>query len=215
MAPSGHGPRGNIGGRRVIGGDIPLGILLLQGKCSCRVVQRRMKRAVEQGTPGHSPVSMEDSRDGYHYSRCGGHNDGGSSKEHEFSAPLMEEDDDQGETWFKRESSSAEWRSLLRLERELEAALRFEHGDSKEGESQSNPIWVTCIMLGCLFKERQVLQHAVKLYACFQRREIMCCMVKINDLEEQEEPSLSGTMGASTSATYKGDAMDVEESVGL
>ena len=57
--------------------------------------------------------------------------------------------------------------------------------------------------------------QAVKLYTHFQRREIMCCMVKINDLEEQAKPPLSGMMGASTSGTYKGDAMDVEESVGL
>ena len=43
----------------------------------------------------------------------------------------------------------------------------------------------------------------------------MRCMVKINDLEEQAEPPLSGTLGASTSGTSKGDTMDVEESVGL
>ena len=43
----------------------------------------------------------------------------------------------------------------------------------------------------------------------------MRSLVKINDLEEQAELSLSGTMGASSSATYKGDAMEVEESVSL
>ena len=53
------------------------------------------------------------------------------------------------------------------------------------------------------------------MYARFQRLEIMRCMVKINDLEEQVEPPLSGTLGASTSGTPKDDAMDVEESVGL
>ena len=40
-------------------------------------------------------------------------------------------------------------------------------------------------------------------------------MVKINDMEEQVEPPLSKTMGASTSSTSKGDTMDVEESMGL
>ena len=40
-------------------------------------------------------------------------------------------------------------------------------------------------------------------------------MVKINNLEEKVEPSLSGTMGASTSRNQRDDAMDVEESVGL
>ena len=56
---------------------------------------------------------------------------------------------------------------------------------------------------------------AVKLFARFQRREIMRCMVKINDLEERAKPPLCDTMGASTLASFKGDTMDVEESVGL
>lgn len=43
----------------------------------------------------------------------------------------------------------------------------------------------------------------------------MRCMVKINDLEEHVEPPLSGMLGHSTSDTSKGDAMDVEESMGL
>ena len=60
-----------------------------------------------------------------------------------------------------------------------------------------------------------MLGRAVNLYARFQHREIMRCMVKINDLEEQAEPPLSGTLGASTSGTPKDDVMDVEESVGL
>jgi hypothetical protein len=71
------------------------------------------------------------------------------------------------------------------------------------------------ILLGRLFKERLVLEQAVKMYARFQRLEIMRCMVKINDLEELAEPPLSGTLGASTSSTPKDNAMDVEESVGL
>ena len=43
----------------------------------------------------------------------------------------------------------------------------------------------------------------------------MRSLVKINDLEEQVEPPLSGEIRASSSATYKGDAMDVEESASL
>jgi predicted heme/steroid binding protein len=43
----------------------------------------------------------------------------------------------------------------------------------------------------------------------------MRCMVKIDDLEERVEPPLCGMMGASTSISFKGDAMDMEESVGL
>lgn len=40
-------------------------------------------------------------------------------------------------------------------------------------------------------------------------------LVKINDLEEQAEPPLSGEIRASSSTTYRGDTMDVEESVSL
>ena len=47
MAPSGHGLGKNIGGRRVTGGYISLGSLLLQGKCSRRVVHKRMEWVVE------------------------------------------------------------------------------------------------------------------------------------------------------------------------
>lgn len=53
------------------------------------------------------------------------------------------------------------------------------------------------------------------MFSRFQRREIMCYMVKINDLEERAEPPIRRTMGASTPVSYKGDAIDVEESVGL
>ena len=101
------------------------------------------------------------------------------------------------------------------MERELEAALRFEHEEDDYGGLRANPIWITRTLLGCLFRERQALGKAVKLFAHFQHREIMRCMVKINDLEERAESPLYGMMGASTSASFKGDAMDVEESFGL
>ena len=104
---------------------------------------------------------------------------------------------------------------MLRLERELEAALCFVHGDGDDRGLRTNPIWITCTLLGRLFKEQQVLGRAVKMFACFQCKEIMHYLVKINDLEERVEPPLSGTMGASTLTSYKGDAMDVEESMGL
>lgn len=42
----------------------------------------------------------------------------------------------------------------------------------------------------------------------------MHCMVKFNDLEEMVEPSLGGTLGASTSTPPKDEAMDLEEEEG-
>ena len=160
-------------------------------------------------------MSMEDNREGCHCSRCGGRSDSGSSREHAFNKPLLEEFDEQGEAWFKQENSVAERRSMLRLERDLEAALHYEHSDGEDSGSKVHSIWITRILLGCLFRERQALGMAVKMYAHFQRREFMRSLVKINDLEEQTEPPLSGEIRASSSATYRGDAMDIEESVGF
>lgn len=74
---------------------------------------------------------------------------------------------------------------------------------------------MTRILLGWLFRERLVLGRAIKLYVRFQRREIMRCMVKINDLEELVEPPLGGTPDASTLGLPKDETMDMDESVGL
>lgn len=53
------------------------------------------------------------------------------------------------------------------------------------------------------------------MYARFQRREIMRCMVKLNDLEELVEQPLGGTLGASTLGIPKDEAMDLDEGIGL
>ena len=53
------------------------------------------------------------------------------------------------------------------------------------------------------------------MYAHFQRREFMRSLVKINDLEEQAKPLLSSEVRASSSATYRGYAMDIEEWAGM
>lgn len=49
------------------------------------------------------------------------------------------------------------------------------------------------------------------MFAKFQRREIMQCMVKLNDLEELVEPLLGETLGASASARPKDAAMELDE----
>ena len=97
---------------------------------------------------------MEDSRDDCHYNRCGGRSDGSSSWEHAFSKPLLEEPDEQGEIWFNQENSAAERCSMLRLERELEATLTFEHSDGEDSGLKIQPVWITRILLGRLFRER-------------------------------------------------------------
>ena len=104
---------------------------------------------------------------------------------------------------------------MLRLERELETALAFEHSDGEDNGLKIQPVWITRILLGRLFRERKALGKAVKLYTRFQRREFMRSLVKINDLEEQEELPLSSDVRASMSATYRGDEMEIEEQLGM
>ena len=53
------------------------------------------------------------------------------------------------------------------------------------------------------------------MFAKFQRRDIMRCMVKLNDLEELVEPPLGGNSGISTSDLSKDMEMDLDESDAL
>ena len=43
----------------------------------------------------------------------------------------------------------------------------------------------------------------------------MRSLVKMNDLEDQAESLISGAMGASSSANLRGEAMDMDESIGM
>lgn len=113
-----------------------------------------MEREGDQSMSWNNPTSMEDSRDGCHYSRCGGWSAEGSIKEHAFSTPLMEGAEDSGEAWFRSENSTTERKYLMRLERELEVALSFVHAEGEDEGLRVHPIWITCIILGRLFRER-------------------------------------------------------------
>ena len=77
------------------------------------------------------------------------------------------------------ENSQAERRSLLHLECELDASLPFEHDGGQGGGLRASQWWVIRILLGWLIREHMVFGRAVKLYARFQRCEIVRCMVKI------------------------------------
>ena len=87
-------------------------------------------------------MSRSDSWDGCscNCNRHGGRSFGGSGKEVEELSATPGEEEDQGKLWFNRENSQAEWRSLFRLEREMDAALRFEHGDGSEGGSKASQL---------------------------------------------------------------------------
>ena len=111
-----------------------------------------------------------------------------------------------GEQWFTMENSSAECRALSRLEKELEATLLFEHA----GEHRANPLWVTRILLGRLFRERLSLGREVKSHAKIQCREMMHKLVKLNKLKEVAEPLLGGNHESPVTRRPKDEAMDME-----
>ena len=70
----------------------------------------------------------------------------------------------------------------------MNSSLLFEHGSGQ----RTSPLWVVCILLGRLFLERLVLGRAMEVFAKYQWREAMRCMVKLQDLVDLVEPSLGG-----------------------
>lgn len=155
MAPSGLDLGENIGRNRVMRKDIMFDVLW-QGWSERWVVHKMLELVAKQRMAESSSMLRGDSRDGCgcNCSRYVGRSFGGSRKEAEDFSTMSSEEEDQRKLWLKRENSQAEWSSLFRLEREMDAALRFEHGDGTVGESKASPIWVTRILLGRLFCER-------------------------------------------------------------
>lgn len=183
----------------------------LQVSFRCKATNSLAKAKGKWKMEGQSPLSREGSKEGCNCSHCGGCSVGGLGKEVEEIIFPKDGGENPGERWFNEENSQAKRRSLLHLERELDASLLFEHG----GGPREIQLCVTRILLGWLFREHLVHGQAVKIYSRFQRREIMQCMVKLNDSEELAEPLLGGTSGASTSGFSKDEAMDLDEGVRL
>ena len=178
----------------------------------CRAVEYQTKEVGKWSMVGCNPLSREGSREGCNYTRGGGNQvAGGSGMDAKEIQSLGTGGENLGERRFNLENSSAERRSLHRLEREMNSSILFEHG----GGQRASPLWVARILLGRLFQECLVLGQAVKMFVKFQRREIMRCMVKLNDLEELVEPLLGGNSRASTSDLPKDTAMDLDEADGL
>ena len=113
------------------------------------------------------------------------------------------------ENWFRMENSSEESQSLMRLEGELNATLLFEHG----GLQQASTLWVARILLGQLFRERLPLGRTVKAFAKHYQKEVMCSLVKIQDLLELDEMPLGGLSASTSSGQMRNEEMelDVEE----
>lgn len=67
-------------------------------------------------------------------------------------------------------------------------------------------------MLGRLIREQTAIGQAIKLFVKFQHHEIMCGMVKLNDLEDMVEPPLHGSTEAllENQRPQGGNDMDLE-----
>lgn len=122
MAPSGHVSCKVLGGGEMEERAI-CSTGLSQSACRSRVVNWSLTLGAGWTMSGRSPQSMEGSKDGCNCSQCGGHNFGGSRKDLEETSMPLGDNDNLGEQWFNRENSQAEWRSLFRLERELDVTL--------------------------------------------------------------------------------------------
>lgn len=78
---------------------------------------------------GYNPLSREGSREGCHYSCCGGGRGvGGSRKEVVENQVPRNGGENLGEQWYNLENMSIERRSMCHLERDLDTTLRFEQG---------------------------------------------------------------------------------------
>ena len=67
------------------------------------------------------------------------------------------------ENCFNVENSATDRRILASLERELQAAFRFEDGNGR----LVNSLWVVRILLGRLIQERTALGRAINQFAKF------------------------------------------------
>ena len=79
---------------------------------------------------------------------------------------------------------------MANLEKTMQAALSFAGG----GEESNNSLWIVCILLGRMIRERTEIGRAIKSLAKFQRREIMRGLVKLGDLEDLANPPCSALM---------------------
>ena len=155
--------------------------------------------------------SGEQRRGGYHCSICMGENqwddtgksvDEGQSRECGGGTLV--------ENCFNAENSATDRRILASLERELQAAFRFEDDNGR----LANSVWVVRILLGRLLQERIALGQAIKQFAKFQWHEIMCGMVKLNDLEDMVELPLNGSIEASPRNKRPQGGNDMEAKAG-
>lgn len=93
------------------------------------------------------------------------------------------------EQCFVTENSAEEHRIMTNLEKTMQVALSFSSG----GEEPDNSPWIIYILLGRMIKERTEIGKAIKALEKFQRREVMCGLVKLGDLEDLADPPSLGS----------------------
>ena len=114
------------------------------------------------------------------------------------------------ENFYIAKNSIVDYRILVHLERELQTTFWLDNGNGLLVSS----LWVVRILLGRLLYERTTLGHTIKQYTKFQHREIMRCMVKLNNLEDLAKPPLDGVLKASSSALRKHEGMEMDADAG-
>ena len=84
----------NVGEKKVVRNVGMFGSMQVKAEGGGKTRPESMEQEGEQSRARQSPMSMEDSRDRCHCSRCRGRSDGSSSWEHAFSKSLMEDLDE-------------------------------------------------------------------------------------------------------------------------
>lgn len=72
-------------------------------------------------------------------------------------------------------------------------------------------LWVSCILIGQLFRERLALGWMVEAFAKQNWREAMRNLVKLQDLVDLVEPPLEGCSTMTSSSQMKNDAMELDK----
>ena len=93
------------------------------------------------------------------------------------------------EQCFVTENSAEEHRIMTNLEKTMQVALSFSMG----GEEPDNSPWIIYILLGRMIRERIEIGKAIKDLVKFKRREVMCGLVKLGDLEDLADPPSLGS----------------------
>ena len=101
----------------------------------------------------------------------------------------------------------------MQLKGELNATLLFEHGGRQLASTLWAALWIALwvarILLARLFRERLALGRTVKAFSKHYRKELMCSLVKIQDLVDLAKPPLGGVFSSTFVCQRWNDEMEL------